>query len=152
MSQIPFTVSARTAKLIGQENFSNAEGAIIELVKNTYDADSQYCFILFENIGTLNATIYIIDFGCGMNDTTIQNCWMTIGTDDKLFNIKSDNGRIKTGAKGIGRFALNRLGNYTTMYTVPEKSDIGYKWTVDWSYFDKPGITVSDIYASINQY
>ena len=59
MSQIPFTVSARTAKLIGQENFSNAEGAIIELVKNTYDADSQYCFILFENIGTLNATIYI---------------------------------------------------------------------------------------------
>ena len=49
MSQIPFTVSARTAKLIGQENFSNAEGAIIELVKNTYDADSQYCFILFEN-------------------------------------------------------------------------------------------------------
>lgn len=150
MSQIPFTVSARTAKLIGQENFSNAEGAIIELVKNTYDADSQYCFILFENIGTLNATIYIIDFGCGMNDTTIQNCWMTIGTDDKLFNIKSDNGRIKTGAKGIGRFALNRLGNYTTMYTVPEKSDIGYKWTVDWSYFDKPGITVSDIYASIN--
>ena len=89
MSQIPFTVSARTAKLIGQENFSNAEGAIIELVKNTYDADSQYCFILFENIGTLNATIYIIDFGCGMNDTTIQNCWMTIGTDDKLFNIKS---------------------------------------------------------------
>lgn len=150
MSQIPFTVSARTAKLIGLENFSNAEGAIIELVKNTYDADSQYCFILFENIGTLNATIYIIDFGCGMNDTTIQNCWMTIGTDDKLFNIKSDNGRIKTGAKGIGRFALNRLGNYTTMYTVPEKSDIGYKWTVDWSYFDKPGITVSDIYASIN--
>ena len=119
MSQIPFTVSARTAKLIGLENFSNAEGAIIELVKNTYDADSQYCFILFENIGTLNATIYIIDFGCGMNDTTIQNCWMTIGTDDKLFNIKSDNGRIKTGAKGIGRFALNRLGNYTTMYTVP---------------------------------
>ena len=49
MSQIPFTVSARTAKLIGQENFSNAEGAIIELVKNTYDADSQYCFILFNN-------------------------------------------------------------------------------------------------------
>lgn len=89
MSQIPFTVSARTAKLIGQENFSNAEGAIIELVKNTYDADSQYCFILFENIGTLNATIYIIDFGCGMNDTTIQNCWMTIGTDDKLFNLNS---------------------------------------------------------------
>ena len=57
MSQIPFTVSARTAKLIGQENFSNAEGAIIELVKITFDADSHYCFIIFENIGTIIATI-----------------------------------------------------------------------------------------------
>ncbi len=34
MTKIPFTVSARTAKLIGQENFANAEGAIVELVKN----------------------------------------------------------------------------------------------------------------------
>ena len=103
MSQIPFTVSARTAKLIGQENFSNAEGAIIELVKNTYDADSQYCFILFENIGTLNATIYIIDFGCGMNDTTIQNCWMTIGTDDK-YPLAELNKRI---FKSANRFVVN---------------------------------------------
>lgn len=44
--KIPFTASARTAMLIGSENFSNPEGAIIELVKNTYDADSAYCYIL----------------------------------------------------------------------------------------------------------
>ena len=35
MAEIPFTVSARTARLIGQENFANAGGAIIELIKNT---------------------------------------------------------------------------------------------------------------------
>ena len=46
--KIPFTASARTAMLIGSENFSNPEGAIIELVKNTYDADSAYCYILFD--------------------------------------------------------------------------------------------------------
>ena len=40
-TKVPFKVSARTAKLIGLENFSNEERAIIELVKNTYDADSQ---------------------------------------------------------------------------------------------------------------
>lgn len=33
ITEIPFTVSARTARLIGQENFANAEGAVIELVK-----------------------------------------------------------------------------------------------------------------------
>lgn len=43
--KIPFTASARTAMLIGAENFSNPEGAIIELVKNAYDADSPSCYI-----------------------------------------------------------------------------------------------------------
>ena len=46
MVQIPFTVSARTARLIGQENFANADGAIIELVKNGYDADAKNCIII----------------------------------------------------------------------------------------------------------
>jgi len=46
MAQIPFNVSARTAKLIGLENFSNEEGAIIELVKNTYDADAENCILI----------------------------------------------------------------------------------------------------------
>lgn len=48
MKQIPFKVSARTARLIGRENVSNADGAIIELVKNCYDADSSIGIILFD--------------------------------------------------------------------------------------------------------
>ena len=48
VTQIPFTVSARTARLIGQENFANAEGAIIELVKNSYDADASVCVIIID--------------------------------------------------------------------------------------------------------
>ena len=46
--KIPFKVSARTAKLIGLENFSTEEGAVIELVKNTYDADAKNCIIIFD--------------------------------------------------------------------------------------------------------
>ena len=42
MAQIPFNVSARTALLIGRENIANSKGAIIELVKNCYDADSDF--------------------------------------------------------------------------------------------------------------
>lgn len=41
MERLPFTVSARTARLIGRENVASARGAIIELVKNSYDADSK---------------------------------------------------------------------------------------------------------------
>jgi len=48
MTKVSFTVSARTAKLIGQENFSTADGAIVELVKNGYDADARNCIIIFE--------------------------------------------------------------------------------------------------------
>lgn len=48
MTKIPFNVSARTARLIGRENVSNANGAIIELVKNCYDADATSCLVLFD--------------------------------------------------------------------------------------------------------
>ncbi len=48
MDKIPFKVSARTAKLIGQEIFSNPEGATIELVKNSYDADAKKCLVVFD--------------------------------------------------------------------------------------------------------
>ena len=41
MARIPFNVSAKTARLIGRENVSNLEGALIELIKNTYDADAK---------------------------------------------------------------------------------------------------------------
>ena len=57
--KIPFTASARTAMLIGMENFSNPEGAIIELVKNTYDADSPCCYILFDGNDGQLTEIYI---------------------------------------------------------------------------------------------
>ena len=48
-NRIPFKVSARTARLIGRENIANSKGAIIELVKNSYDADSKVCIVYFDN-------------------------------------------------------------------------------------------------------
>lgn len=124
---LQFNVSARTAKLIGMENFANAEGAIIELVKNTYDADSKVCFIVFDLRSCKeNSSIYIIDNGCGMTEEVIAEHWMTNGTDDKLKNLKSLKGRVKSGAKGIGRFALNRLGLISEMFTFSEETNTGF--------------------------
>lgn len=163
-NKIPFKVSARTAKLIGLENFSNEEGAIIELVKNTYDADATDCILVFDIrhtisinekgeevklFNSLDSRIYVVDNGVGMTDSIISNQWMTIGTDDKLYQHLSENGRVKTGAKGIGRFALNRLGLITNLITLSNKNGEGLNWKVDWKDFDKSGATVTDVEAEL---
>lgn len=151
MPNIPFSVSARTARLIGRENVANAEGALIELVKNCYDADSNISLILIDKP---NNQIIIIDSGSGMTSKIISEQWMTIGTDDKLNNAITATGRIKSGAKGIGRFALDRLGESCTMITFPTKSKIGYKWDVNWGDFEKKvkgrNVNIDQVYATLN--
>lgn len=143
-TQIPFTVSARTARLIGQENFANAEGAIIELVKNSYDADASVCIIIIDPV---NDCIRILDNGDGMSEKIIRNQWMTIGTDDKKVNFKTKS-RVKTGAKGIGRFALDRLGKSSIMVTKMIDSE-SLVWDVDWDQFNNTGAVISDIKATL---
>ena len=151
---VPFNISARTAKLIGMENFANAEGAIVELVKNAYDADAEICVVVADiQESRADSRLFIIDNGSGMTEETILRHWMTIGTDDKLVNAKTNvKKRIKSGAKGIGRFALNRLGSKAEMLTFSTASEEnGYKWSVDWSKFDKAE-TLSEITASVDEY
>lgn len=146
---IPFSASARTAILIGAENFSNPEGAIIELVKNSYDADSSSCYIFFCREKEEVNKIIILDYGSGMDLQTIKDCWMRIGTDDKLRNVKTKTGRIKSGAKGIGRFALNRLGALTQMITIQEGNS-GLIWNVNWNDFYDNKKNISDITANVD--
>ncbi|MBY0479711.1 MAG: ATP-binding protein [Chitinophagaceae bacterium] len=163
-TKIPFKVSARTAKLIGLENFTNEEGAIVELVKNTYDADAKNCVLVFDLIYNAlideegnetkivnkeKSKIFVMDNGHGMTDTVITNQWMTLGTDDKLYEHTSKGGRVKTGAKGIGRFALNRLGLQTKLFTLAKEKIEGWQWQVDWKDFDKKEAVVSDILATL---
>lgn len=151
MSKVPFTVAARTAKLIGQENFSNVEGAIVELVKNSYDADSKYCFVSFSSNESGNQCISILDYGCGMTDEIIKRCWMRIGTNDKLENAITKGKRVKTGAKGIGRFALNRIGKKTKMLThTGADGENGWQWIMNWAGFDDPNMTVNEITADLD--
>lgn len=151
MAQIPFSVSARTARLIGRENVSNAEGALIELVKNSYDADSKAAIVLIDEP---NDTILILDSGDGMTDQIIREQWMTIGTDNKLSNAVTAKGRVKAGAKGIGRFALDRLGEHCTMITFPIHNEIGFKWIVNWGDFEEQkngsNIKINEVFADLS--
>lgn len=147
ITEIPFKVSARTARLIGRENVSNADGAIIELVKNCHDADADNVLVFFSG-----SDLYIIDNGHGMDRLAIENSWMTIGTNNKEAEPFSPKKRVKSGAKGIGRFALDRLGHKAEMLTLPKGEANGYRWKIDWSAFEKKSSdTVSDINATLEE-
>ncbi len=84
------------------------ESAVSELVKNTYDADAGCCVLYYEQS---TKTLYLADNGCGMASKVIEKHWMTIGNSSKKRKYLSEKGRIQTGAKGIGRFALDRIGD-----------------------------------------
>lgn len=188
MEQIEFKVSAKAARLIGRENIADVDGALIELIKNSYDADAECVFVKFdmlfpyipkeieekvlikefddyerrfilecynkqddsnyikktnlseESLEKLKMILYsknrivVIDNGIGMSKKTISSSWMNIGTSDKEKNIYSKKGRIKTGAKGIGRFALDKLSKVTQVYTKHEDDKL-ISWNLDWDQF-----------------
>ena len=78
--KIPFKVSARTARLIGRENVATSKGAIIELVKNSYDADSRFCIVLVDNRNSvyhskLNANEYRHLLDIGIDDVLLKSIY-----------------------------------------------------------------------------
>lgn len=143
MAKIGFDVDAYTARLIGRENVSRLESAILELVKNTYDADATCCILYYE---AETDTLYIADNGTGMSTDIIKKHWMTIGNSSKKRNYVSKKGRVQTGAKGIGRFALDRIGDNCVMYTKSATENL--EWSVDWSLF-KDGTPLTNITADL---
>ena len=89
------------AELLGVQNFSTDEAAVLELVKNAYDANALNLKIKFQN-----NQMVIQDDGIGMNVEDIKKHWMHIGKSDKKYEIIDDNNnkRIQAGSKGVGRF------------------------------------------------
>ena len=147
MEKITYQISSRAAILLGRESVSKVDGAIIELIKNTYDADATLCILSFD---VEHNAIYIIDNGTGMTKETIQNCWMLIGTDNKKIEYQSKRKRIKSGEKGIGRFALDRLGEVCEMYTKHKTSDKTLYWKTDWKNFETAGKTINEVTADLD--
>ena len=146
MAKVKYKISSRATILIGRESVPKAESAIIELIKNTYDADAGFCCLYFN---VENDEIIILDNGIGMTEEIIKNQWMMIGTDNKRYDYKSEKNRIKSGEKGIGRFSLDRLGEYCKMYTKNKNSKNLILWEMDWGTFEERGKTLDDIEANL---
>ncbi|WP_407889366.1 sensor histidine kinase [Levilactobacillus sp. N40-8-2] len=110
--------------MLGRQNFTIPESAILELVKNSYDCGARKCTIIFSA-----GLIKISDDGSGMSMDDIETRWMHVGNGRKKY---IENNRILSGSKGVGRFALARLGNKITMTT--RKGDDGNPiiWKTNW--------------------
>ena len=115
---------------IGRDLIQDSYAAIVELVKNAYDADSESVEIHFkatekpsENINgnpEKRIEITVRDYGHGMSQDTVINKWMVPSTPDKLERRTSPNGRIMQGRKGIGRYAASMIGSTLLLETVSE--------------------------------
>lgn len=202
--KVSFEVSAKAARLIGRENIADVDGALVELIKNAYDADATCVYVGFfvpfpaaptvvelskmsellsekdykevteeyyemSKRGTIrrkdNLTdeekqrlerilfsynrIIVADNGDGMTRDVVLSSWMQIATSDKENNHKSAKGRIKTGAKGIGRFALDKLSRHSIMYT-KGASQGALRWEIDWDQFSSSKL-LSEVQADIGE-
>ncbi|MBR5799686.1 MAG: sensor histidine kinase [Lachnospiraceae bacterium] len=130
MEELKYIIEDSTiAELLGVQNFSSDEAAILELVKNAYDAKALDLRIEFSG-----NTLFISDDGVGMNDSDIKKHWMHIGKSNKEYEIVDSNNhkRIQAGSKGVGRFALSRLGKEIEIQSRKE-NERGVVWKTDWN-------------------
>jgi len=130
MEELKYVIEDSTiAELLGVQNFSTDEAAILELVKNAYDANALNLKIIFRN-----DELQFVDNGIGMNEEDIKEHWMHIGKSSKKYEIVDENNkkRIQAGSKGVGRFALSRLGHSVCMKSKKIDS-AGVTWKTDWN-------------------
>jgi len=119
-------VDARHARNLGEQSVSSNIQAVIELLKNSYDADALECSVHFfaeSQHGELTKMekIVVEDNGIGMTVEDVENKWMRVATPDKIERPRSPVlGRIVAGDKGMGRFASQRLGNKIKIFSNPK--------------------------------
>jgi len=114
--------------------------ALLELVKNSYDADATEVQVSFSGPDSSEFQIKVEDNGCGMTFDEVQRYWMRIATTNKVTDsVSALYGRRKSGSKGIGRFSCRRLGNKLKLLTIAEiagnkgatleKTKVEFNWT-----------------------
>jgi signal transduction histidine kinase len=134
----PFTIASRIVREFGERLVKHPEVAVLELVKNSYDADATRCTVEH----SYPSRISISDDGHGMTLEEFLAGWMRIGTSAKNLHAESRRFERKvSGEKGIGRFAVSYLGRFLTLTTVADdplrKCRTILTAHFDWPAFDR---------------
>lgn len=148
---------ARLLTMLGEQLITNEQIALAELIKNAYDADADWVKVCFEGFeydlekniikALPQSKIIIEDNGCGMTLDVIKNSWMNPATPNKKSKSTKDiqrtpkKKRIIQGEKGIGRFAILKLGRDIKIYTRPENANNEYCINYNLSLYDDDFLT-----------
>jgi len=156
---VNFVANAGVKDIVGRGLIYNDNIAIIELVKNSKDADSTSVSLNFKNpvqeeLNLFNVLkdktpeIIIKDFGKGMSRNDIKNKWLNIAYSEK----KNSKNKNYAGNKGVGRFSCDRLGDNLDLYT-KSTQDTYLHLNIDWTRFEDKSLTdkISDIPLKINE-
>ena len=128
---------ARLINVIGDELISDEPVAVVELVKNAYDADARKVSVRFEGASETLERIVVIDNGHGMSLQAVLDSWFEPGTATKRKGGKSPGGRPFQGAKGIGRFAAARLARHLFLQSRMADAPDAVYVLLDWGMFDE---------------
>jgi hypothetical protein len=134
---LSFTIESRIIRELGERLVKQGAVAVLELIKNAYDADATTCSIKLSD-----SALVVHDNGTGMSIDDFRNGWMRIGTSSKEGKTHSPVFRRPiTGEKGIGRFAVRFLGRRLEIETVAYDTKRKYRTLLaaqfDWPRFDK---------------
>ncbi|AZN39562.1 ATP-binding protein [Paenibacillus albus] len=148
MSINKFRTKARAIELLGRKQIRDDITALIELMKNSYDADAESVTVLFDNLGTDQSYIIMYDDGHGMLENDVVNKWLVLGTDskkkDKKHKISNIKKRPLMGEKGIGRLASAALGEQLWMFTKHSSQD-WHSLYLNWNLFEIPDLYLEDV-------
>ena len=148
----PFRPRARMLQLLGNELIASDRLAVFELVKNAYDADAGYVTVRMDLDRPIGPMITIRDDGTGMTLDEILSVWLVPGDDHRKQQRASrirtpKHHRLPLGEKGLGRFAVHKLGNHITVVTRAKNCDecvveIDWDQLVQHPYLDEAPVTV----------
>jgi signal transduction histidine kinase len=137
---LKWSFDVNTFRLLGRDLITDRITALFELVKNSYDANAENVSIQFFKIGKRHddSKIIIKDDGIGMSLNDIEKKWMVIGANNKRKSLYSPEPyqRRHIGEKGIGRFAVDKLGQYVRIRTRQKDDDKELVVTINWQTYE----------------
>ena len=150
---LPFDVDAALLVELGERLVTRRSLAMAELIKNAYDADASQVIVSFKDVTGSSGSIVVLDDGSGMTFDAMMRGWMRIATDDARVNERSARfGRLRTGAKGLGRFACGRLASRLSLESISRGSASLERLTAEFDWRDfQPGKDLSDVTTNVTR-
>lgn len=108
-----FRVDTKLFQELGELLVAKESTALVELIKNAYDADATVVTVTGSNLAdATQGSIIVSDDGVGMNADDFRKGFLTIAGRTKNTGDRRSPvfGRRYTGEKGVGRLASHKLG------------------------------------------